>query len=213
MISNRHCVTMVVDRPENSATLTNPVEWIDRHGEYLLRYAMLRVKNQTVAEDLVQETFLAALKGRDSFAGRSHERTWLVGILKNKIVDHFRKAARELPLEEPDTHAEGPDPDFQHTGPLAGAWQPDKQPQDWLIDPGDIAEQREFWKYLNQCLDELQQRTAMAFVLREIEDLPPEEICNIMEISATNLRVMLHRGRKQLRRCLEYNWLEDRSHA
>ncbi len=202
---------MAADQSEQTATLTNPREWIDRHGEYLLRYAMMRVKNQTIAEDLIQETFLAALKARGSFAGRSHERTWLVGILKNKIVDYFRKAARELPLDDADGQPESADPDFQHSGSMAGSWQPGNRPQEWLIEPGDLVEQREFWKYLNQCLDDLHQRMAIAFVLREIEDLPPKEICNIMDISPTNLRVMLHRGRKQLRRCLERNWLEDRS--
>ena len=88
---------------------SDPSEWVDRYGDYLFRYAMLRLRDRSASEDLVQETFLAALKSRGAFSGGSSEATWLVGILKHKIADHFRHQAREAPLEDGDLR-EQPDP-------------------------------------------------------------------------------------------------------
>ena len=78
----------------------DPGKWLDDHGDYLFKYASFRLRDDTAAEDAVQETFLAALKAYERFEGRGSERTWLVGILKHKIIDHFRKASREAPLGE-----------------------------------------------------------------------------------------------------------------
>src|SRR5688500_10622854 len=85
----------------------DPERWLDDHGDYLFKYAVFRLRDDIVAEDAVQETFLAALKAYENFEGRGSERTWLVGILKHKIIDHFRRVGREAPIgEEPD---EGPE--------------------------------------------------------------------------------------------------------
>lgn len=192
-------------RPE----LSDPGGWVARHGDYLFRFAMKRVRDEAVAEDVVQETFLAALKARDRFAGQSTERTWLTGILKNKIIDHFRRSGREVSFEVDDRTGAGED-NYVPSGPESGNWAPDKRPADWQLNPGDRAEQQEFWEYLNRCLDSLDHKYSLVFVLREIEEMVTEEICNVLDVTSTNLRVILYRARKQLRACLESHWLEKR---
>jgi RNA polymerase sigma-70 factor, ECF subfamily len=190
----------------------DPAAWLDRHGDYLFRYARLRLRDDALAEDAVQETLLAALQSRDKFAGRGSERTWLTGILKHKIVDHFRRAAREA---QPDEEGEGLEPEhlFMQTGEWAGHWVavlvPEKAhlgPNEWNATPEQAAEQAEFWEVFGRCLEPLPPRVASAFMLRELEGLSSEEICAALGVKANNLWVMLHRARAHLRNCVEVNW-------
>ncbi|MGB7030300.1 MAG: sigma-70 family RNA polymerase sigma factor, partial [Syntrophobacteria bacterium] len=110
--------------------ISDPKVWVDEHGDALFRYALFRTQNGQVAEDLVQETFLAALRGKDSFAGRSSVKTWLFGILKHKIIDHIRKISRERPEEDIETLANLADKTFNEQG----VWK--SQPAKWTTDPG-----------------------------------------------------------------------------
>ncbi len=189
------------------STLSDPATWVTEHGDYLYRYALKRLRNQATAEDMVQETLMAALNAREQFAGQSNERTWLVAILKHKIIDYFRKHAREVETDSEIIAQTVAEDDFHASGPSEGLWKKERRPLDWIIDPSDAAEQREFWKYLTLCLDGVEPRLSTAFVLREIEQLDSKEVCNTLDISATNLRVMLHRVRKHLRHCLEKKWM------
>lgn len=179
---------------------SNPSEWVDRYGDYLFRYAMLRLRDRSVAEDLVQETFLAALKNRGSFSGGSSEATWLVGILKHKIADQFRRQARE------NTIPDGNPPDLPDDDPFnaAGRWA--TGPADWGGNPADLFRQKEFLDQFRECLSGLSPNHANAFTLREVEGADTGEICKVLNITETNLWVILHRARMQLRRCLETNW-------
>lgn len=177
------------------------------HGDVLFGYALRLVSDRAVAEDLVQETLLAALKGRAAFSGESSEQTWLVGILKNKVVDYFRRSSRELRLVEPDQYSDAEDSDYVSSGPDAGAWQPNRRPTSWSVDPQDPVEQQQFWSHLRRCLGGLESRLARVYTLREIEEVEYQEVCNILAVTPTNLRVMLHRARKLLRHCLETHWL------
>lgn len=195
------------DSEMSEPATSDPSGWVDEHGDYLQRFALARVGDSAVAEDLVQETFLAALKSRGQFAGRSSERTWFTGILKRKIVDFFRRRSREPVARDPSLLAEEADQDFADRGSRAGSWKSGRRPADWLIDPTDPVEQQEFWRYLQQCLAELDSRAAEAFLLRELAELNSDQICNELQVRPTNLRVILHRARKQLRRCLELNWI------
>ncbi|HGY54128.1 MAG TPA: sigma-70 family RNA polymerase sigma factor [Caldithrix abyssi] len=182
--------------PENSAL------WVDEHGDFLYRYAYLRVNSKNLAEDLVQDTFLSALKSYDSFGQRSSIRTWLVSILRNKIIDHYRKTVRRKDIEvETD-----PDHDFYEEGPMAGRWREDRTPGDWDLHPGEALRQNEFMRILRQCLEILPERISSVFILREIDGQNSEEICKELDISPSNLWVILHRARTQLRRCLERDW-------
>ena len=185
-----------MEKPRSS----NPSDWVDRHGDYLFRYAMLRLRDRSAAEDLVQETFLAALKDRISFSGNSSEATWLVGILKHKIADHFRHQAREAPLEDADLR-EQPDPSVFN---VSGHWT--SGPTDWGGNPADLYREKKFLDQLTKCLSGLSPNHANAFTLREIEGEDTGEICKVLNVSETNLWVILHRARMQLRRCLEIHW-------
>jgi RNA polymerase sigma-70 factor (ECF subfamily) len=82
--------------------LPDPGEWVERYGDALYRYALARLRRPQEAEEAVQDTLLAALKGRGQFQGQSHPRTWLIGILKRKIADLFRRAARSGPGDDPE---------------------------------------------------------------------------------------------------------------
>lgn len=178
----------------------DPSDWVDSYGNYLFRYAMLRLRDRTAAEDVVQETFLAALKDRGSFSGISSEATWLVGILKHKIGDHFRRQARETPLME-ENPGEHPDAEYLDE---AGHWT--TGPAEWGRNPAEIYRNKEFVERFRKCLAGLSPNHANAFTLRETEGLGTAEICKILGVSETNLGVILHRARSLLRRCLETLW-------
>ncbi len=185
-----------------SEALSDPQGWLDLYGDYLYRFALLRTREASIAEEMVQETFLAALQARSRFAGQSTERSWLVGIMKHKIADHFRKVAREIPTEDMEGAGvrENVDTAFDQDGhwKMGGS-----APLDWPGNPAGVLEQKQFWDVLKRCLGELPTRMAQAFSLREVDDVPSEEICAMLGITPNNLWVLLHRSRKHLRQCLE----------
>jgi RNA polymerase sigma-70 factor (ECF subfamily) len=186
---------------------------VDAHGDYLYSYALMRLRSPSLAEDAVQETLLAALQARHSFAGKSSEKTWLVGILKHKIIDTFRKQRREAALsldEEREEDIAETNSAFREQGMWSGHWRPSAAPQEWQEDGLSVLERKEFQIILHQCLNTLPPRVMAAFSMREIDESDSAEICKVLEISETNLYVMLHRARTQLRRCLELHWLATR---
>jgi RNA polymerase sigma-70 factor (TIGR02943 family) len=178
----------------------NPENWVEEHGDYLFRFALSRLRRREAAEDLVQETFLAALRARQRFAGASTVRTWLVGILKRKIVDHLRRQHREQPIGDFDAQEGWADKLFDERG----NWK--VKPEEWPGDPSLPLEKREFWNVLSRCLSKLPERWASAFTLRAIEGMDSFEVCKVLDVTANNLWVILHRARSQLSRCLELNW-------
>lgn len=183
----------------------NPEAWVKDHGDILYRFALARLRNPELAANAVQETFLAALKAQKRFAGRSSERTWMVGILKHKIIDEFRKKYHEIPVT--DLQSDGDDAlnaFFDNTG------HPYKYPSEWELKTDSLAYKHEFWNAINECLKKLPHRAAAAFTLRELDELETKEICKLLKISVTNLWVILHRARLQLRACLEKNWFEKK---
>jgi len=188
----------------------DPERWVDQHADSLYRYALLRLRDHRLAEDIVQETFLAALQSRDKFAGHSSERTWLVGILKHKMIDYFRKASRETPFEQIELLSSEQEEFFNKTGKWKGHWKEELGPIEWGADPGTVLKQREFWEIFDRCLSALPPRLAQVFTLREMEGLSTEEICQMLNISAANLWVMLHRARAQLRSSLESNYFRQK---
>lgn len=189
----------------------DPALWVDEHGDYLFKYAMFRLRDQSIAEDVVQETLLGALQAYSSFAGRGAERTWLVGILKHKIIDYFRKASRETAVGQGDEESFEHEELFRPQGDeWVGHWKPVFAPADWQSNPALLAEQNEFWEVFSRCLQPLPQRISSAFTLREVEGLESEEICEILSISVNNLWVMLHRARIHLRNCIEINWIKSK---
>lgn len=183
---------------------SDPQDWVETHADALFRYALVRLRSRELAEDMVQETFLAALKARAGFAGQSSERTWLIGILKHKIIDHFRRSSREVTgLQDVELPVTDEQDSFRAAGEWIGHWKPEAAPSEWNTTPEALMEQKDFWGIFEECLSELPERMARAFVLRELEGMSTEEICSLLNISTSNFWVMIHRARMQLRRGLE----------
>jgi RNA polymerase sigma-70 factor (ECF subfamily) len=192
--------------PAASGSLSDPERWVEEHGDYLFKYALLRLRDVAKAEDVVQETFLAALKGGKSFAGKSAEKTWLVGIMKNKIVDYYRKASRETPFTDLEFYQDEESDRFVSEGIFKGGWIHELGPMEWSPEPGANLDNEAFWKAFHDCAGKLPRNISAAFCLREVDDIDSKEICRMLNISENNLWVMLHRARMALRRCLETNW-------
>src|SRR5579862_5636054 len=197
--------------PETRAASTapesrlNPELWVEQYGDYLFQYAWGRVRSRARAEDLVQETFLAALRSLSPFQGRSAERSWLTGILKNKILDYYRTADRERTFTDLEFYEDEESERFVSGGLRQGAWIHEMGPRQWspaLVEGPDRAE---FWKCFQSCTDKLPPNIARVFVLREVDEMESAAICELLRISPNNLWVMLHRARMALRRCLEDN--------
>lgn len=189
---------MTEKQRDDPSRLPDPAAWVDQHGDFLFRYAIVRVADRTTAEDLVQETFLAALRDEARFSGRSAERTWFVSILKHKIVDHLRRQGRERPVSA--FNSSLGDELFDKTG----WWQ--ARPSNWPADPKEVLAKKEFWEAFRHCLENLPQKLRTIFSLRELDDLPTDEVCEALKVTPGNLGVLLYRARMGLRRCLEINW-------
>ena len=172
---------------------------LEQHWEALCRYAQSRVQDQTAVEDVVQETLLAALRDQDRFRDESSVRTWLVGILRHKIADHWRRLQRD---GLPDS-----DGVVDSLFDERGRWR--RPPGGWMPDPSQRGENDEFWSAVEQCLDHLPAQARSVFAMRVIDGVPGEGVCKALKISATNLWVLLHRTRLRLRTCLEKRWFSD----
>ncbi|MBW2735058.1 MAG: sigma-70 family RNA polymerase sigma factor [Deltaproteobacteria bacterium] len=180
--------------------LLEPEHWVERHGDVLFRYALRRLGDAHQAENVVQEALLAALEGQGRFSGRSTERTWLVGILKHKVLDIFRRGRRAGEVEDIETAADQAlDDAFDGRGHWVSG------PARWS-QPDKAMESRQFLQVLTLCLEGLTQVQAQAFTLREMDGLQTEEICKVLGVSTTHLGVLLHRARGRLRSCLEGRW-------
>jgi RNA polymerase sigma-70 factor (ECF subfamily) len=183
--------------------------WVEEHGDFLYRFASARVRDATVAEDLVQETFLAALQGARHQEGPEAERRWMIGIMKHKIVDHFRRAAREPHVPSDNQAGRAHDNDFLSDG----HWRPEMAAiHSWPEKPDGLLEQRQFRQVLTACLDRLPPKAAQVFTLRELDEIDAEEVCRLLRLTRTNLDVILHRARKQLRNCLAtryFGWRQE----
>lgn len=188
----------MTDSAPTPGSASNPADWLAHHGEALFRYAALRLGDAATAEDVLQETLVAALRARDTFKGQSTERTWLIGILRNKILDHIRAAARRRTREAPQGTAERAlESEFTEKGLWA------RGPAKWGADPDELLHDEERRATLLACVNALPQPHRDAIVLRELEGLPTEEICKLLSVTATNLWTILHRARAMLRRCIE----------
>jgi RNA polymerase sigma-70 factor (ECF subfamily) len=183
---------------------TEPGDWLSSHGDYLFNLAVGQVRDPLVAEDLVQETFLAAIRARERFSGRSSDRTWLVGILRHKIYDHLRRVCRERPTR---VDAESARPD-QEAWDDSVLWAHDVAAE--CMEPSRRMELVEFRDALETALGKLPPRIAQVFQLYEVEERPNREVCTRLSISENNLWVMLHRARKQLQQELGDWWQEAR---
>lgn len=176
----------------------NPNTWIDRYSDYLFNYTISRVNDREMAKDLVQDTFFAALKSMKNFKGDASERTWLIAILKRKIIDYYRKINSKKGQAE-----------------VRISYNSDEDEGDWLeervADPfdktaEDTLENDELGDAIFNCLDKLPEKQATVFRMKTIEGLETETICNELNITASNLWVIVHRARSAMADCMEKNW-------
>ena len=187
-----------IPEPASEAAALDPAGWLARHGDYLFRYAMSRLRGAEAAEEVVQETFVAALKAKGQYSGRGAERAWLLGILKRKIIDAIRARRRES--ARGGSEEEGFDPTdalFDETG----HWR--QHPSSFELGPEANLERAEFWAAFRACLGSIPVRQAELFSLRELDGLSTDEICKELAISPSNLWTLLHRARVALARCLK----------
>ena len=185
-----------------SGTFMSVESQLAEHHAYLMRFARLQLRNDAWAEDAVSETLLAALSKPQSFGNRSQLKTWLVGILKHKIIDILRQRSREVALADDDSGDGQAELDalmFEKDGHFTS------QPSDWGNPEQDL-NSRQFFEVLEACADKLPPTMGRVFLMREWLELPVEEICKELQLTATNLYVQLHRARLRLRECLEINW-------
>lgn len=177
-----------------------PSAWLDRHGDYLYRYAIGRVGRDDVAEELVQDTLLAAWRGREAFAGRASERSWLTAILKRRVIDWLRKAVRERRRTE--QSADGwADKLFTSDG----RWK--SGPGEWASDTPEVGVERtEFWAAVGGCAQKLPHRLRHVFVLWHLEEATADDVCAAAGVTTNHLWVMLHRARLRMWRCLSRAW-------
>ena len=170
--------------------------WLRDYGDKLYRYALGRVGgNSALAEDLVQETLLAGLKAYNRFEHQATVETWLIGILRRKIVDHYRRQGRrgkEFAIEDY----------FSEHGSI-------KHLENWKFDSEELLENREFLEAVQGCLKNLSGPLAEAFSASVLDELDTDEACKLLGVTPTNLSVRLHRARLAMRRCLEIKWFGE----
>ncbi|GHC49103.1 sigma-70 family RNA polymerase sigma factor [Ulvibacter litoralis] len=175
-----------------------PETWVDRYSDYLYNYTITRVNDHEIAQDIVSETFLAALKSKANFKGEASERTWLISILKRKVIDHYRKinsrkGKAEVRMNYSDEDSEGDWLEERVSDPF------DKTAEDTM-------ENEELGLAILNCLGKLNEKQATIFKMKTIEGFETEAICNEFNITASNLWVIIHRARKSMADCLEENW-------
>lgn len=182
----------------------DPGRWLQEYGDALFRYALRRLQNRDHAEDVVQETLLAAFQGRASYSGRASEKTWLTGILKHKIIDFIRKQVRESTVDDINALSDATEKSgMNDLFDARGLWV--HSPQDWGS-PDKALQNHQFIEVFEHCMGHLKPAHAQIFTLKELVGQSIDEICKELDITASNCSVMLYRARMGLRRCLELRW-------
>ena len=188
--------------PKNpKVPVTPPDKWVDQYGDYLYGFAMSRLRNAELAQDCVQDTFLAGIKALDRFDGSRDIKFWLRGIMRNKIVDQIRKSVREHKVDidsEDETLLESFW--FKYSGIAT------TNPDPWQFNPRKYYDNTEFWAVFEDCIETVKNPAREAFILRVLEDQSTEEVCKVMDVTPNYLWVLLHRAREQLKVALEAKW-------
>jgi len=177
----------------------NPNKWIDLYSDYLFNYTISRVNDRDMAQDLVQDTFLAALKSMKNFKGEASERTWLISILKRKIIDHYRKVNSNKGKAEVRIT-------YNDESETEGDWLEERVADPFDKTAEDTMQNDELGEAIFNCLSKLPEKQAEVFRMKAIEGLETEVICNELNITASNLWVIIHRARTAMAACLKENW-------
>ncbi len=182
-----------------STKTLDPNKWIDRYADYLFNYTIVRVKDRETAEDLVQETFFAGLKSMENFKGEASERTWLISILKRKIIDYYRKINSKKGQAE--VHM-----NYSSDSDSEGDWLEERVADVFDKNAEDEMQNEELGLAIEECIDKLPEKQALIFRRKTIQGYDTETICNELNITPSNLWVIIHRARTALAGCLEQNW-------
>ena len=177
----------------------NPKKWIDLYSDYLYNYTISRVSDREIAQDLVQDTFLAGLKSMKNFKGEASERTWLISILKRKIIDHYRKINSKKGKAEVRIT-------YNDDSESEGDWLEERVADPYDKTAEDTMQNRELGEAIHNCLGKLSQKQADVFKMKTIQGFETEVICNELNITASNLWVIIHRARTAMADCLKKNW-------
>ncbi|MCM4157489.1 sigma-70 family RNA polymerase sigma factor [Gramella sp. AN32] len=181
-----------------AANSLNPNNWVDKYSDYLFNYTIVRVNDREIANDIISETFLAALKSAKNFKGEASERTWLISILKRKIIDYYRKINSRKGKAEVRIN--------YNTDSNEGDWLEEQVADSSDMTAEDVMENNELGLAILDCLDSINEKHAAIFKRKTIDGLDTEEICNEFDITPSNLWVIIHRARTALAACLEKNW-------
>ena len=177
--------------------------WVDEHGDYLFRFAVKQLKNTSLAEDMVQDTLVSAMTAKNSFSSISSVRTWLTAIMKNKIVDYWRRHGREISISDLMNESEedsSVDDFFDKTGHWAEM--PNVYPN-----PDSALENKQFWGIFEHCLSKLRPQQAEVFLAKEVHGMDNDEISESYSLNSNNVWVLMHRARVALGKCLEIHWV------
>lgn len=180
--------------------IINPDKWVDSYSDYLYNYTMARVNDVEIAQDLVQETFFAGLKSMKNFKGEASERTWLIAILKRKIIDYYRKINSNKGKAEVRIK-------YNDNSESDGDWLEEQVSDGQSLNAESTLENEELGEAIHNCLGKLPEKQSEIFKLKTIQGYDTEAICNEYDITASNLWVIIHRARTAMAECLEENWL------
>ena len=179
----------------------HPEKWIDSYADYLFNYTIGRVNDAEIAKDLVQETFLAGLKSAKNYKGEAAERTWLIAILKRKVIDHYRKTNSKKGRAEVRM-------DYSVHTDSQGDWLEEQIADPFSSFETDAIENKELGLAIHACIAKLPKKQALVFSMKTIQEMDTETVCNELDINPSNLWVMIHRARTTLMGCLNQNWFK-----
>lgn len=185
--------------PDNQF-VNDPRIWVEKYSDTLYQFALKRISDKELAKDLVQETFISAWKSAHQYNASASFQTWIFTILKNKIIDHYRKTS----AREQSALVDSEDVFFDE----ADLWRKGYYPVEWQV-PATAEtklESSEFMRVLDSCKGRLKNIQQQVFVLKYLEGMDSEEICKALLISSSNYWVIIHRAKVQLRACLERKW-------
>ena len=182
--------------------ILNPDKWVALHSDYLFNYTISRINDRDLSKDLVQDTFFAGLNAMKNFQGKASERTWLIAILKRKIIDYYRKINSVKGKAEVKMN-------FYTDGDREGEWIEERVPTDWRNEIDKSIENKELSVAIERCINKLPDKYAIVFRMKTIQELETEQICKELNITSSNLWVIIHRARTQLRKCMEDNWFKN----
>lgn len=187
----------------NSMTVhqLHPKTWVDAYADYLFNYAIARINDEEIAKDLVQETFLAGLKSAKNYKGDAAERTWLIAILKRKVIDHYRKINSKKGKAEVRMG-------YSKQSDAEGDWLEEQVADPFSTFENNAIENEELGMAIQECISKLPKKQSLVFTMKTIQGMDTEDICNELDINPSNLWVMIHRARTTLMACLNQNWFK-----